>query len=177
MKKHIIIAGSIISVAVLIIVLTFSVFPRKFSSDIKKYTSIYGLPTSYIASVICIESGYDTQAVSQAGAMGLMQLMPSTAFDCADRLDIQIEQEQLFDKDVSLNLGCFYLRYLLDLFDGDWINTLCAYNWGYGNVCNWLALGNVDKNGTITKIPVEETKEYIKKFKICQFVYEKVYRY
>ena len=145
--------------------------------QIKKYSSEYNLPASYVASIINIESGYDSNAISRANAKGLMQLLSSTAFDCADRIGLIITEDQLFDEDISIMLGCFYLRYLLDLFDNNWINTLSAYNWGYGNVCNWINAGNVDNVGTITNIPIKETKRYISKFKMCRFVYENLYKY
>ena len=157
--------------------LIFAMFPRQYTHEIDKYSREYNLPKSFIASIINIESSYDKNAISNAGAKGLMQLLPSTAFDCAKRLDISIEEEQLFDGEVSIMLGCFYLRYLLDLFDNNWINTLVAYNWGYGNVRDWIAMGNVEGNGTINNIPVKETKDYLKKFKINLVVYQKLYRY
>lgn len=152
-------------------------FPRKYKLEIEYFAEEYNLSSVLVASVINIESGYDENAVSSAGAVGLMQLLPDTAFDCANRLGMDIDKEELFDKNINIHLGCFYLRYLLDLFDGNLINSLCAYNWGYGNVRNWLSLGNVDKDGTITNVPVEETRNYLKKYQVCSWFYEKIYKY
>lgn len=177
MKKAIIIIFSILFSLVVFLLLIFAMFPKKYRQEIEEYSNHYSLPKSYVASVINIESGYDKNAVSSSGAVGLMQLLPSTAFDCANRLNIDIDEEQLYNSEVSIKLGCFYLRYLLDLFDGNWVNTLSAYNWGYGNVRDWISYGNVDNNGTITNIPVKETRDYLKKFKVSLLVYEKLYAY
>ena len=177
MKKTIIILFSVIFLLVVIMLLIFAMFPQKYKLEISKYADEFNIPTSYVASVINIESGYDKNSISSAGAIGLMQLLPSTASDCAKRLDVNFDEELLFDSEVNIKLGCFYLSYLLELFDGNWINTLSAYNWGYGNVRDWISYGNVDNNGTITNIPVKETKDYLKKFKLNLFVYEKLYSY
>jgi soluble lytic murein transglycosylase len=130
-----------------------------------------------VASVINIESSYDENAISKANARGLMQLLPSTAFDCAKRMGIVISEEDLFNEETNMMIGCFYLSYLLDLFDGDIVNTLSAYNWGLGNVRDWIALGNVNENGTIRNIPVKETKDYIQKYNVNYFVYGRIYKF
>ena len=177
MKKSILIVMISCLVVIACIVFIRSIFPQKYKVEIDTYSSMYDLPKSFVASVINIESGYRESAVSNAGAKGVMQLLPSTALDCADRIGLEITEDQLFDAETNIMLGCFYLRYLLDLFDGNWINTLSAYNWGYGNVRDWIRIGNADDSGTIIDIPVEETERYIKKFKVSLFVYEKIYKY
>lgn len=177
MKKIIFVIACLVFFVIGLVVLTLLLCPQKLKQEISKYSSEYNIDASVVASVINIESGYDACSVSKAGAIGVMQLLPSTAFDCAKRIGISIDEEDLFKEEINIKLGCYYLRYLLDLFDGNWTNTLCAYNWGYGNVCNWIALGNVDQNGTVTNLPVLETRNYIKKFKVNMFIYEKVYKY
>lgn len=176
--RKVVVVGSVSLVLILVVlVLLFVLFPKKYRSEIEEYALEFNLPQSLVASVINIESGYDDNAISKAGAMGLMQLLPKTAFDCASRLGIEVSEEQLFDRNINIRLGCFYINYLLDLFDGNLINSLCAYNWGYGNVRNWIALGNVDSDGTITNIPIGETRNYLKKYRVCGWVYEKIYKY
>jgi len=171
----------VISVCVLIIVVLISIifllFPRKNQNLIRIYSEKYSLTEVMVASVINIESRYDKNSVSDAGAIGMMQLLPSTAMDCADRLDIEITEDDLYDEKINIELGCFYLSYLLNLFEGNITNSLCAYNWGLGNVKNWMELGNVDESGTIINVPVPETNNYLKKYKINSFVYENLYKY
>lgn len=177
MKKFVVILISIIIFLVLTITLILNFFPRKFRSEIEKYSDKFGLSASLVASVINVESRYDELAVSKVGAIGLMQLLPSTANECANKLNFNYDKTSLFDIETNINLGCYYLSYLLDKYNGNIINALCAYNWGYGNVNEWISLGNVDKSGTITNIPVKETRNYISKFKVCNFIYKKIYKY
>ena len=175
MKKIIWISTGLVGVICLVVILFFAMFPRKYNDLIDKYANEYNLDKYLIASVINIESRYDTNSVSKAGAMGLMQILPSTAFDIAGRIGIEIEKNDLFNEEINIQLGAFYLRYLLDLFDGNIDNTLSAYNWGLSNVKNWINEGNIDDTGTITNIPVSETSNYLKKFKANKFVYKNIY--
>ena len=175
MKKIIWISTGLVGVICLVVILFFAMFPRKYNDLIDKYSQEYNLDKYLIASVINIESGYDSNSVSKAGAIGLMQILPSTAFDIADRIGIEIEENDLFNEEINIQLGSFYLRYLLDLFDGNINNTLSAYNWGLSNVKNWINDGNIDETGTITNIPVRETSNYLKKFKANKFVYKNIY--
>ena len=150
-------------------------FPKKYSLLIDEYSVKYGIPSSMVYSVINVESGFDEKSISHAGAIGLMQILPSTADDCAKRIGIQIGTESLYDPETNINIGCYYLAYLLEIFEQNVINSLCAYNWGLGNVKEWISLGNVDDSGTITNIPVKETRNYIKKYKINLFVYKNIF--
>lgn len=177
MKKF----GIIVSIGVGIIIVFFLMllllFPKKYISQINDMSIKYNLPSSMIASVINIESSYDENAVSEAGAIGLMQLLPSTAEDCASRMNLIYDEKSLYDGSVNIEIGCYYLNYLIDMFDGNITNVLCAYNWGLGNVREWIASGNVDDNGTITNIPVKETRDYLKKYSLNKFVYDSIYNY
>jgi len=171
----------IISILMLFIIICtisiFIAFPKKLFSEIDFYSKKYGLDSSLVASVINIESSYDANAISSVGAMGLMQILPSTAYDIADRLDMDFEISQIYDEEINLELGCFYLSYLLNMFDYNTINALCAYNWGLSNVKDWINKGNVDASGTITNIPIKETYNYIKKYNVNKFVYKNLYGY
>ena len=155
----------------------FACFPIKKKRLIIEMCNKYNLDSSLVASIINIESRYDSYAVSKAGAMGLMQLMPSTAIECAEKLDIDIVINDLYLDYINIELGCYYLAYLLELFDNNVINALSAYNWGLNNVKSWIQEGNCDDSGTITNIPVDETKNYIVKYRINKFIYHNIFRY
>lgn len=171
--------GSLIVIAIVCIAILFVFvrFPTRYSNYINKYSSEYNVPKDMVASVINIESGYDSNAISSAGACGLMQIMPSTAFDMASRLKIDISYDDLFDPEINIQLGCYYLRYLLDMFNGNKINTLSAYNWGLSSVKNWIASGNVDENGNVINIPALETQNYLKKYSTNEFVYKNILKF
>ena len=83
MKKVIALSLILLLITLISIVVIFALFPKKYRDDIVWYAREYDLSASMVASVINIESGYDENAVSKVGAMGLMQLLPDTAFDCA----------------------------------------------------------------------------------------------
>lgn len=101
----------------------------------------YGIDPDLILAVAAIESGGDPRARSPVGALGLMQLMPATADDCARRLKLgELETEDLFDPELNIRLGAFYLRWLADRFGDHRPRTILAgYNAGYGRVRDWLA--------------------------------------
>ena len=112
-----------------------------------------GLDYALLKAVIAAESGFDAQAVSPKGAIGLMQLMPATAerFGVAATGARSLAQ-QLHDPAVNVPAGARYLRHLLDLFDGRLELALAAYNAGEG------AVGRAGQ-----KIPpFKETQNYVK---------------
>jgi soluble lytic murein transglycosylase len=104
----------------------------------------YGLDPELIKAVIKVESSFDPAAVSEKGAMGLMQLMPATAEEMQVRAPFEAEE--------NIMGGSRYLRKLLDLFEGDLQLGLAAYNAGPSRVL---------ENGAIPNIP--ETEQYVKK--------------
>jgi len=93
------------------------------------------------------------------------------------KLNNDFNKEDLYNPDTNIAFGCYYLSYLMDYFGGNIINVLSAYNWGLNNVRNWIKEGNVDENGNIINIPVKETNDYLKKYKINKFFYKNIYSY
>ncbi len=125
---------------------------RDFEINKQKHTALidgiaqrYGLPASLLHAVIAVESAYDPNAISRAGAVGLMQLMPETA----KRYGV-VNRRNPTD---NINGGTRYLRDLLVMFDYDLTLALAAYNAGEGAVKEY---GN-------SIPPYEETRRYIDK--------------
>ncbi len=175
MKKVIFGIGIPITIVFVIVVIIISMFPRKYVDEINMYAKEFSIPRYMLASVINIESGYKVDAESRAKAKGLMQLKLSTARDMANDLDLEINEESIFDTGINIRLGAKYLRYLLDMFDGNITNALASYNWGLGNVREWIGGGNVNSNGEIINIPVRETRDYLSRYKVNSFIYKNLY--
>lgn len=114
----------------------------------------YQLPQSLVRAVIHTESNYSAHAVSRAGAMGLMQLMPSTAR--------YLGVTRPFDPRQSIYGGARFLRLLANRYNGDMVLVLAAYNAG---------AGNVEKYGGIP--PFEETRAYVRAVLRRYYAYER----
>lgn len=108
--------------------------------------------------LVRVESGFRERAVSPVGALGLTQLMPRTAAD----LQPGITREQTFDRDTNLRLGFRYLRWLLQIYDGDIEEALHAYNRGPGTVRRVRAAGRDPANGYAERIlgPYRSVERY-----------------
>ena len=153
-------------------------FPKKFYNEILKYSTEYNLEKELVQSIIKVESGYDKNAKSSQGALGLMQIIPSTAYEISDKLSINnFNENMLFLPEINIHFGCFYVRYLIDYYDGNITNALCSYNAGLQNVNNWLKNSKYSKNGDdLSLIPFEETNNYLKKVKFAINVYKILYK-
>lgn len=97
-------------------------YEAEIDAALAETASIYPVPKSLVAAVILVESGCHPNAVSHAGAKGLMQLMPSTA------RRVGIKESELFDPGRSISGGVRLLAVLLRHYEGDVVSTLVAYN-------------------------------------------------
>ena len=114
------------------------------------------------------ESAFDREAVSRAGARGLMQLMPATANEIADKMKLPYSAERLTaDGIYNVLLGRAYLETLIDDFGGSYALAIAGYNAGPSRVRQWLRDygdprgGNVDMVDWIESIPISETRNYV----------------
>jgi soluble lytic murein transglycosylase len=133
---------------------------RFFYNDmITHYATMYKLDPLFVCSVINEESKFFKYAVSKVGAIGLMQLMPNTAKDLAIELGIKnFTPEMLYNPEINVQIGCYYISKLIDYFNNDIILALCAYNAGITNAQKWR--GYVK---SINDIPFVETKYFVKR--------------
>jgi soluble lytic murein transglycosylase len=147
-------------------------YPLQYTDIIYKYASEYDLKPDLICAVINAESSFDKDAVSGAGASGLMQIMESTAYWLAPKMKIEdFGYAEIFDPDVNIRFGCYYLNMLKKQY-GDTDVALCAYNAGSGNVDKWLANPEYSGDGkTLDYIPFKETRDYVKKVSETQKIY------
>lgn len=150
-------------------------FQLKYTELIRKYSEEYDLDPSFVAGVICTESKFKEEAVSRAGARGLMQIMPATGQEIAEALGIPFRVEDLFDPETSIRFGCYYLREQLDRFDQNAAVALAAYNAGPNKASEWLREYGLDSRGRIAYIPFEETKNYVNRVLQAQENYKNLY--
>jgi soluble lytic murein transglycosylase-like protein len=118
---------------------------ERFREHIRAAATKYRLPEHLLLAVMAVESNYDHRALSEKGAMGLMQLMPSTAKD--------MYVDDAFDPAQNIEGGARYLRILANQYGGDPVQVLAAYNAGPEAVRR--------AGGTVPNIP--ETREYVRK--------------
>ena len=124
-----------------------------------------GVDPYLIAAIIREESQYDVKAVSRVGAIGLMQVMPSTANNVAQRVGLPaVGREDLFDQETNIRIGVRYVEQLLEQFSGNLVYTIASYNAGPIAVGNWIAQYRMQSPDEFVElIPYQETRQYVKR--------------
>lgn len=150
-------------------------FKLAYTDLILRYSAEYDLEPAFVAGVIHTESKFRPDAVSRAGARGLMQIMPETGADIAKDLGEPFTVDDLFDPEISIRYGCYYLKKQLDRFDGNAAVALAAYNAGPNKAAQWLGEYGLDSRGRIAYIPYGETKDYVNRVFQAQENYENLY--
>ena len=140
-----------------------TVYPRSYSEEISRNSEIYDLDEALLYALIETESGFDKNAVSSVGAKGLTQITPETFQWLQTKTGESYEDDALFDPEVSVKYGAFFLRYLLDEF-GDTKTALAAYHAGRGRVNEWLSDPRYSSDGKkLDVIPYNDTDFYAEK--------------
>ena len=143
-------------------------YPLEYEHIVRGHAHQYDLDAALLAAVIYRESKFDADARSSSGAIGLMQLLPSTAEGIAQLTGgSRFEVDDLYDPEINVRYGSFYLRRLLQKY-GDVRLALAAYNAGLANVFEWVADGRED-------IPFPETREFVENVLEAREVYERAY--
>ena len=146
-------------------------FPIRYLDVIQAHAG--ELDVSFVLAVIMAESSFNHLAESHAGAQGLMQLMPSTAADMAERMGMRdFQPDDVWLPEVNIAIGAFYLNWLYARYNGDLDLVLAAYNAGLGRVDAWLADPQFSTDGvTLDTIPFSETENYLERVRQFQRVY------
>ena len=185
-NKYKIIIGTVI--IVLIIAILFVIFkdkllkilyPKTYSEIISVYAEEYDVEENLIYAVIKAESNFESQAVSNRDAIGLMQIVEETAIDVAKKNNIDIDteniEEEILDIDNNINIGTKYLSTLLTQY-GNIEVALAAYNAGIGTVNNWIEKQVIQADGSdIENIPYKETNNYVRKILRDYRIYNELY--
>ena len=139
------------------------ILPIKYYDTVDKYSKKYNVEKELVFAVINAESRFNKQALSNKGAIGLMQIMPETGKWLFEKLNKEnFYNNILYREEINIELGTYYLSHLLNKFKDEEL-ALCAYNAGANNVYKWLNNSEYSSDGEIFKIPFKETEKYLKK--------------
>lgn len=154
------------------------IYPLKYKESIIKYSTQYNLDPHLVMAVIWVESKYEPKATSRKDARGLMQIIPPTGQWIAKEIGLETYSDDLlYEPDINIRMGCWYLSYLLKVFEEDIELALAAYNGGMGNVRKWLNDSRYSKDGLkLDFIPFKETSQYIDKVAKAYEQYKKLYK-
>ena len=143
----------------------YKTYPVKYKSEVLSQAEKYGVDKNLVFAIIKCESGFNPNAKSNKGAVGLMQLMPETA----EFISVKIAKKNydLSSPTDNISLGVAYLKYLIDKF-GETLALYC-YNAGEGRVKRFL-----DGGGNIKFFPYAETTTYVKKVLKAKRQYQKL---
>jgi soluble lytic murein transglycosylase len=150
--------------------------PLQDVSVIRQQAAAKHLDPALIAAVIYAESKFEPRE-SSAGAEGLMQILPATAYYLAHLSGgSQFTAADLAKPEINVAYGSYYLRYLLDHYEGDEMLAIAAYNGGLANVDRWVARAQEGGgNLTVSQIPFPETREYVSRVLSAQRAYRETY--
>lgn len=139
-------------------------YPVAYTALIKKYAAEFELDPYLVTSIMRCESSNKTDALSNVGAIGLMQIMPDTGAWIAHKLDCEpFDPDSLYDPEINIRFACWYIRFLINRLNDDLNSVIAAYNAGHGSVEKWLEDEQYSENGHLLSIPFPETDRYLTK--------------
>jgi soluble lytic murein transglycosylase len=142
-------------------------YPLRYSQYVRVHARQHQLDPAFVAAVIYQESKFDTRAKSESGAIGLMQLTPSTAKGIAIRTGGHAFRTQdLYDPEINIRYGAWYLDNLFQKYGSERL-VLAAYNAGQGNVDAWRRDGE--------PIQFAETRAYVSRVEKLQGIYREAW--
>jgi len=145
-------------------------YPRAFSAAVSAASHLTGIPEDWLLAIMRQESLFRPQAVSRAGARGLMQVQPTTAAEVAQRWHLPAaDTASAADPSAQIEIGAAYFHDLLERFNRQLAPSLAAYNAGLKPVGRWLGAGPpIEADVWIENIPYGETRSYIQR--VCEHI-------
>ncbi|MFR2534910.1 MAG: lytic transglycosylase domain-containing protein [Clostridia bacterium] len=179
----------VVIMVIVIIILAFGVFkiqnvvlekiyPKKYAEYVYRYSEENEIDPLLTFAIIKAESNFNKNVVSSSGAIGLMQLMESTATETAENLGEALSvKEALFHPETNIKIGTSYFAHLKERYHGNELLALTAYNAGIGNVDEWIQKGTIKEDGSdIENIPYKETNNYVRKIVRDYKIYQDLYK-
>jgi len=151
-------------------------YPMEYQETIRKWAEANHLSPYVVHGMIRQESGFDVNAVSSAGARGLMQLMPSTAKELAHRFGVPFSHDRMSDPAFNLQLGTTYFRQVMSMFDDNLELALAGYNGGPFRIKRlWHQSGSGEVDRFLEGLDIEESKTYVKRILVLSDSYRQLY--
>jgi soluble lytic murein transglycosylase len=152
-------------------------YPLAFEAEIRPAAELAGVPPNLVYGIIREESAFDVTAMSRVGARGLMQVMPATGREVAGKLGLAYSEARLDDPAYNVRLGSTYFGEVLRMFDGRTELALAGYNGGpYRMKRLWREAGpRAELDFFLESLPIEESKNYVKRVLVFSDSYEQLY--
>jgi soluble lytic murein transglycosylase len=148
-------------------------FPMLYRRLVQTMASQHGVNPAWVYGIMRRESVFNKQAISGARAMGLMQLLPSTARDVGKKLGLRkVHKSDLLKPEMNVKLGSAYLSQMLGKFDGSYIKATAAYNAGPGRIKQWAPQKTIDADRWVESIPFTETRKYVRAVMAYTTIYD-----
>ena len=154
------------------------IYKTNYSEYVYKYSKENNIDPLLTFAIIKAESNFNRNIKSKSGAIGLMQLMESTAVEQAEEVNEEIiVTESLYNPEVNIKIGTKYYSKLIKKYNNNMLLALAAYNAGIGNVDNWIEQGTIKEDGSdIENIPLKETNNYVRKIVRDYKIYQNLYK-
>ena len=154
-----------------------AVFPLEYTSEVEAAADEYDVPRALLYAVLHTESGFDPNAESHAGALGISQITPETFEWLQTRTDETLPTDALYEPETAIRYAAVFLDLLLTEFDGDIPTAVAAYHAGRGQVNNWLSDTRYSADGkTLDAIPTSATDHYVYKVQRAMRIYQNLYK-
>jgi peptidoglycan lytic transglycosylase len=149
-------------------------FPIDYETEVRKIARDYELEPAHVYAVIRQESAFNKDALSPAGALGLMQLMPKTGSLTAKKHNIPLASSSLlYEPDKNITIGSAYLKQVMEEYDGNIVLASAAYNAGPHRVKRWLPEDEEKPAARwIAMVPFNETRNYIQRILAYIAIYD-----
>ncbi len=151
-------------------------YPLKYSEYVEKYANEYDIDSYMVYAIIKVESNFNENAKSTSNAVGLMQIMENTAMEIANKMNLNVSEQDLFTPDLNIKIGLKYFKDLLNKYNNNYNLAIIAYNAGIGNVDKWIADGVIKPDASdVENVPFRETNNYVRKILRDYDIYKKLY--
>ncbi len=152
-------------------------YPLAYGDKILACADKYGVDAYLILALIKAESSFEADAHSKKDARGLMQITDGTGKWVAEQMGMSdYSFGRLSDPNTNIEMGVWYLDYLLSRCNGDVELALCAYNAGIGNIGKWLSDARYSSDGSsLHTIPFADTRAYVENTRKYRIMYQRLY--